>query len=738
MSKKILMATMGLDIGGAETHIVELSKELKRRGYDIIIASNGGIYEQEILAAGIRHYTVPMHNRNVKNLYKSLVLMRKIIMKEKPDIVHAHARIPAFICGILHKFMKFRFVTTAHWVFDSSGILRYLTNWGERTIAVSDDIKEYLERNYSVASENIYVTINGIDTDKFSPVVSGNKLISELGLNHRKPIVVHVSRLDEDRAMAAERLIQIAPILSWEVDGIQIVIAGGGGRFEELRMKADAANAQIGRKCIYMLGARSDISDIVAAADLFVGVSRAALEAMAAEKLTILAGNEGYAGLFLPEKLNSCRETNFCCRECGPIDNDQFADDIRSALSLPLDKKEQLGRFYREMIFRYYSVSKMAGDYITVYYTLKNPDRKIVLSGYYGFSNSGDEAILYTIVDFLKEKCPDSEIIVLSKNPEKTMYTYQCNAVNRFSIREVHKVLKKCDILISGGGSLLQDRTSTRSLLYYALIVYYAELKKKKVMIYANGIGPVNKTMNRKIVAHIISKADEVTLRDEESLEELRNMGVWREDIHVTSDPVFRLEEAPDQRINEIFQEKGIPTDKPIVMVAIRDWENLKGFARKVAMLCDYIYNKYDYNIVFLAMQVPDDVVISQKAKGYMKNPAYILEDALNSQELAGIIGKAHFLIAMRLHALIISAKMNVPFVGIVYDPKVEYYLKTLQMHKAGTAESFDYIEAASVVSAVLDNIDAYKKHLAARTEKLGDLADENTRYLLELINKDK
>ena len=81
MSKKILMATMGLDIGGAETHIVELSKELKRRGYDIIIASNGGIYEQEILAAGIRHYTVPMHNRNAENLYSSLVLMRKIIMK---------------------------------------------------------------------------------------------------------------------------------------------------------------------------------------------------------------------------------------------------------------------------------------------------------------------------------------------------------------------------------------------------------------------------------------------------------------------------------------------------------------------------------------------------------------------------------------------------------------------------------------------------------------------------------
>ncbi len=96
---KILMATMGLDIGGAETHIVELAKELKKRGYDVIIASNGGVYVPEVEAAGIRHYCVPMNRRKVFAIWKSYRLMKQIIEKERTDIVHAHARIHGFICG---------------------------------------------------------------------------------------------------------------------------------------------------------------------------------------------------------------------------------------------------------------------------------------------------------------------------------------------------------------------------------------------------------------------------------------------------------------------------------------------------------------------------------------------------------------------------------------------------------------------------------------------------------------
>ena len=300
---KILMATMGLDIGGAETHIVELAKELKAEGHDVAIASNGGVYVPEIKAAGIRHYSVPMHRRNVRYMRRSRKLLKEIIQKEKPDVVHAHARIPAFLCGTLHATMHFPFVTTAHWVFETRGMLRYLTNWGQRTVAVSEDIKAYLMREYGVPEEHITVTVNGIDTNKFSPEVSRDKVMAELGLDPQKPVISYVSRMDEDRALVARQLVQVARDLDREVPGIQLIITGGGNVFDEIKAQADQVNADLGRTCVVMTGPRTDINEIVAAGDLFVGVSRSALEAMSAAKPVIVAGNEGYQGLFGPDKL---------------------------------------------------------------------------------------------------------------------------------------------------------------------------------------------------------------------------------------------------------------------------------------------------------------------------------------------------------------------------------------------------------------------------------------------------
>ena len=121
MKQKILMITMGLDIGGAETHIVELSKELKRRGYDILVASSGGIYVREIEDYGIRHEVVPMNTRNAGMMFRSFFLLRRLIKRENPDIVHAHARIPAFVAGMVRKTLKFNFVTSAHGVFETGG-----------------------------------------------------------------------------------------------------------------------------------------------------------------------------------------------------------------------------------------------------------------------------------------------------------------------------------------------------------------------------------------------------------------------------------------------------------------------------------------------------------------------------------------------------------------------------------------------------------------------------------------
>ena len=464
---KILMATMGLDIGGAETHIVELAKELKAEGHDIVVASNGGVYVPEIVAAGIRHYQVPMHRRDAGCMLRSRKLLKEIIRTERPDVVHAHARIPAFLCGTLQRTMKFPFVTTAHWVFTTKGGLRYLTNWGQRTVAVSDDIKAYLIREYGVPEEHISVTINGIDTEKFSPQTSGQSVVEEFGLDRSRPVVSYVSRMDEDRALVARQLIQIAEELDRAVPGVQLLIAGGGNVFRELKEQAEAVNARLGRTCVVMTGPRTDINQIVAAGDIFVGVSRSALEAMSAAKPVIVAGNEGYQGLFGPEKLEEARLGNFCCRGLPMSTPERLLADMAAVLSLSPEQKAAAGAYGREVIFQYYSVRRMAADCLAMYEQVRRRKYQVVMSGYYGFSNAGDDAILEAIHQSILEASGEVGVTVLSNDPRETQRHYGMNAIPRFRFWKVFGALRRCDALLSGGGSLLQDRTSTRSLLYY-------------------------------------------------------------------------------------------------------------------------------------------------------------------------------------------------------------------------------------------------------------------------------
>ena len=107
----------------------------------------------------------------------------------------------------------------------------------------------------------------------------------------------------------------------------------------------------------------------------------------------------------------------------------------------------------------------------------------ILISGYYGFDNIGDESILRTLVSSLREHIPDCSLTVLSHNPTSTREKYGVEAVDRMSPMAILRAVKKCDMLISGGGSLLQDVTSSKSLHYYLSIIRCAEFFHKKVFI---------------------------------------------------------------------------------------------------------------------------------------------------------------------------------------------------------------------------------------------------------------
>ena len=731
---KVLMATMSLGIGGAETHIIELALELRRRGFDVSVASNGGVYVADIENAGITHFCVPMHRRSPSSMLRSYFMMRKIIKREKPDIVHAHARIPGFICGLVKKKRRFGFVTTAHWVFDAGGSLRYLTNWGEKTIAVSEDIKQYLIDNYSISPDDIFVTINGINTDRFKPEKAATGILSEFGLDAARPIVCNVSRLDENAAAATRTLIEIAPQLHERIPGVQLLIVGDGDIYDELHTKAQAVNAQTGTNTITLAGARTDVYNILAVCDLFVGVSRTALEAMAAAKPVIAAGKEGFAGLITPDKTQIAVDTNFTFRGCEETTEEALLNSISGFFEKStLEERAKLGEFGRMMVEKDYSVSKMADDCIKAYDAVMRTHKNVVMSGYYGFKNAGDEAILQSIYRSIKESCDDISITVLSYDPQDTNSRYGYTAVNRFNIFRVFRTLRRCDLLVSGGGSLLQDFTSTRSLLYYLYIIRTAKRMGKKVMIYANGIGPVSKKANRRRVCRIAGRADVITLRDSDSAQELRAMGVSRDDIKVTADPVFTMSGISRDEALGILKECGV-TDSPYIAVSIREWPNMGKFSEKIAFICDSVYEATGRSVLFIPMQPDKETGISRKIQGMMKNPSHILEGRFTAEELMGIIGVCDIMLAMRLHALIFAACMNVPFAGLVYDPKVSAYLDALSMPSAGDVTDFDENIALEAVMGLIERRDVYAEELKIKTAQLREASKEDPALLLELL----
>ena len=735
----ILMALNGLDIGGAETHVIELSKELTREGYRVVVASAGGVYESELESCGIRHYRVPLNKRSFSDMLKSYFMLGRIIKKEKIDIVHAHARIPGFICGLLKNKLRFTFVSTAHWVFDAHGSLRYLTNWGSKVIAVSDDIKKYLMDSYKVDENDIFVTINGIDTDKFSPLNKGLAVKKELGIEQSDNVLVYVSRMDEDRALAAKLIIDISQELDKNIQNLKIVITGGGNMYKSLKEQADEINKSLGKNLILMTDARTDINDIVACANVFVGVSRAALEAMASEKPVILAGNEGYLGIFNENVVDKAMENNLCCRGCGQTKADVLGRDIIYAFNnISDDEREKLGKYGRDIIFKHYSVNKMAHDCIRAYKAALADEKKykVLMSGYYGFNNAGDDAILLSIYSNIKKQNENIDVTVLANKPEITGKKYGIKMADRINILSIIKAVRNCDLLLSGGGSLLQDRTSTRSLIYYLSIICLSKFFGKKVMLYANGIGPVEKPSNRRLVKRVVSKADLITLREENSLEELRNMGVENKNAVVTADPVFTLESVSKERSNEILKESGVPSDKPMIAVSVRNWKNIDNFAADLAGLCDKITEKTGHNVVFVSMQVPNDTNISKKVMSKMQTKAYCLNDGYTPIELMGVIGLMDMVISMRLHTLIFAANQRVPMLGFIYDPKIEYYLQLFDMPSGGDINEYNMDLAFNKTKDILDNKDAYVEKLSKTADIMEQKSEENVMYLLKLLQE--
>lgn len=736
--KRILMTLTRFDIGGAETHVLELSLELKRMGYYVVVASNGGVYEKNLADAGIHHYKVPMHSKSPSKVRKSLKLLKNIIKNENIEIVHAHGRIPAFLCGILKKTMDFTFVTTAHWVFDTSHGLKYITNWGEKVVAVSEDIKKYLMDNYKVNPTDIYVTINGIDTDKFSKSADFSDILEEFSLEQNTKKIVYISRMDEDRAQVAFHLAEIVPELVKINPDIEIVIVGGGNVFEKLEKQVNEINARFGKRYIVLTGARTDIYKFAALSDIFVGVSRSALEAMACEKPVIVAGNEGYLGIFDEDKLENAINTNFCCRGLVASSPELLFADLKTLLQNEKNENERLGTFGRNIILEKYSLSKMAGDCEKMYKAALDEKKwDAVLMGYYGFNNSGDETLLYSMIKNLKAKKDDIRLLVLSKVPKETEKTYGVYSLNRYNLIRAKKELKRSHLFIFGGGSLIQDVTSDKSLWYYLNVLKMALSAKIPVMLYANGVGPVNKQKNKELVAKILNKVDVITLRDEQSLDTVKSMGVTG-NIVVTADPALSMKGVDENVARKLLRNAGVIDGVRLLGISIREFKECsEKFWQEFLCGVDEICKIHNLTPLWMPLKHPDDIEISKTIQSKMETKGYVLEKEYSAEEIVGVTGCCEMIIGMRLHSLIYAATQNVPTLNISYDPKVSGFVDYLGTSTALDINDLTKEKLIAEADEIIKNYEDIKENIAIKMKDFKEKTEHTSDIAIGLINKD-
>ncbi|MBQ7901643.1 MAG: polysaccharide pyruvyl transferase CsaB [Clostridia bacterium] len=360
----------------------------------------------------------------------------------------------------------------------------------------------------------------------------------------------------------------------------------------------------------------------------------------------------------------------------------------------------------------------------------------IVISGYHGFSNSGDEALLFAILNTLRKIRPDLDFTVLSKTPEETARVYGVKSIFRYNIFKIKKEMKASKMLLFGGGSLLQDVTSSKSVLYYLAVIFLAQRCGMKTMLYANGIGPIVKRFNRHIAKLVLNRVDIITLRDDKSDEELKSMKVTKPVIVITADPAFTLNADVSLSGKYFTNLVGVPEGTRLCVVSIREWKKSStDFVGEMAKLCDFMVERHVISPLFVPMQYPADMEISKKVMNRMKNAAYVINRELSVPEMFSVLSEAEVIIGMRLHSLIYATTLGIPAMALVYDPKISAFMESLNQPDCVNVENLKFENASKVLTQIINEREERKIQLRRTNAILRKTAQENATYAIKLLD---
>ena len=342
------------------------------------------------------------------------------------------------------------------------------------------------------------------------------------------------------------------------------------------------------------------------------------------------------------------------------------------------------------------------------------------LNGYYGYDNAGDEAVLCSVMEAIVAHDSDARFVVTSGDPASTRHRYSrefsIEAVPRQNPKSLIPAIRACDIFVSGGGSLVQDVTSLRNVFYYTGLMRLARIFGKPVVVYAQGVGPLNRKIAQRVARGAFQNAQVLTVRDQASSQLLKKIGVTKT-VEVTADPVWALRPAPLAPIQK---------SQPIWNVALRSWPNVNHieYSKSTFGAISEAANLSNAHLRFVPMQPSEDAPLAAQMRDILNDSSrddeLVILDRTHPREVMAQCNRgAQVMIAMRLHALIFAAAQGVPCVAINYDPKVEALAKLID----APLLSIEDLQSSQGANRVLEAIENARALSPERVQEFQNLA---------------
>ena len=360
--------------------------------------------------------------------------------------------------------------------------------------------------------------------------------------------------------------------------------------------------------------------------------------------------------------------------------------------------------------------------------------KKIIISGYYGFDNLGDEAILAAWVKGLKKDSNSEKIkiIALSNQPQKTAQEHGIAAIGRYNILALIKNLFSADLFISGGGGLLQDVTGKFSVIYYLSLIVLAKILGCKTFFAAQGVGPITTKFNRFLIAKVLNQVDKITVRDKESKDLLSEFGV-KNKIILTADLALSLASGSKESGLQLLTKKGIVVNESMLAVVIRDWQE-NNYLAQLAKIINHLASKYNFKVLIIPFKLASDLKVSYKFKKLLNPPAQLLKEKYSPLEMIDIIKVFDFLLGVRLHSLIFATLNRVPVAGIAYDPKINNFLSRLEIEPIAEIDSLKVANSSKKISNLWEEKESFSKEKEKKIAKLAGLSRQNLEIALRLV----